>query len=208
MKRLLALCLIVLIARPQAAFAQVPVEWDAVQHLPPGTRLKLIFRNGTEVTGNVVQTTPDDVTMRENEPGPSGLRLPGSGTVSLRDNITFERVETTDVILVDLATSFESTNGEPNATAVRYIVRTLGVGKKLDFKTGRRHVRAKLVTIGDDFFDVADGPSTLRVPYGDVTAMKPAGLHWGVKTALIGGGIYGGLMLLMLLCYASGSCTA
>jgi hypothetical protein len=72
------------------ADAQQPTDvWNNVQGLPPGTRLRLLFTNGTEVTGTVVETKADSVVLTDNEPGKSGLRT--KDAVSLRGNMTFSR---------------------------------------------------------------------------------------------------------------------
>ena len=49
--------------------------WDTLLPLPPGTRLRLLFRDGSEVTGTLVETRADAVVMSDNEEAGPESRL-------------------------------------------------------------------------------------------------------------------------------------
>lgn len=168
--------------------SQQPADaWDSVQGLLPGTRLKLTFNDGSEVTGTVVETRADAVVMNDNQPGRAGLKTPRGS--SLRDKLTFTRSDVATVSVLKVPTRYRA-SGSPDAVAVRHVVTALGIGKKIDLKTTSSmwgSQRGTIRSIEQDGFRVVRGfraPADF-VAYSDVDQVEAAGLPWALKAAII-----------------------
>ena len=206
MIRVIALALVATLVLPNVVHAQGAVDWGQVDGLPAGTRLRLVLTNGTEATGTVVATTAETVVMRDNRPGATGeIRTQGAAG-PLRDNITFNRAEVATANVVTMPTRLTLVAGSNNA-GVRHVVRGLGVGKKIDLRTGSSWLRRTTITaVGDESFEVSNRQSPARVDYGAVRDIKPAGMHRAAKAGIIAGTAFGALLLIGGLAVASCAC--
>jgi hypothetical protein len=195
MKLMTCVALLSVFAWPAVTFAQSSVVWETIQDLPPGSRLKLVFRNDTEVTGTVVTTSDTAVVLRDNQPGASGLVLPGSQSVSLQANISFPRTEVTGAVVVTMARQY-STDAIPNTESVRYVARELqSANKKIEVRTPSRTVRGSLKSIDQEalVFEASDvEPIAIR----DVREIKEARMRRLFKGLIIAGVAYAGLAAL------------
>ena len=177
---------------PPADFQPQTGVWDNVRGLPPGTRLKLSVTNGTEVTGTVVDTTPDSVVLTDNEPGRSGLRT--KDAVSLRGNVTSMRSDVAEVMVVAMARRYVA-RGETDITAVRHVVTALGIGNRVDVNTANERVRARIQSIDRDSFMVVRGSSSEQIAYQDVREVKSATMRGYTKALIAVGAAFGAAML-------------
>jgi hypothetical protein len=219
MTKRLALTLAALLAFPPATFAQSAEAQtvvgtsllnvvNSVEGLPRGTRLKLAFQNGTDVTGTVVEINAQAVILSDNQPGPSGLRLPGSGVVALRNNLTFPRAEVLEANVISVPTRYVSTQGS-DAVAFRHVVRALGTNKKVDVRSADGRIRGTIESAGEDSFVVVRGSPSVpeTIPYADVREIKPTGLHWGAKTAIIAGSALAAAFAILAIGYLTCGCS-
>jgi hypothetical protein len=170
------------------SISQQPADvWDAVQGLPPGTRLKLAFHDGSEVTGTVVETRADAVVMDDNHSGRAGIKTPPGS--SLRDTLTFTRSDVTTVSVLMVPTTY-SASGTPDVVAVRHVITALGIGRKIDLQTTRstRFRRATIRSFDQNGFTVVQGfrSPAESIAYSDVRQVRSAGMHGFVKTVIIG----------------------
>lgn len=197
MRKIVATILVMLGVLPALALAQGD-PWNDVQGVPPGTRLRIVLRNGSEVTGTVVSTTPDSVVMADNVPGATGLTMPGN-QISLKDPLTFPRADVVSAVVTATAKRYVAT-GSTDANAVRRLITSLGTGKKIAVKTRQGvSLRGTIQAIGENDVRLGgENPGGVeRVVYGDVTELKAVGMGTGAKAAMIVGIVGGGLAVLL-----------
>jgi hypothetical protein len=193
MRNVVAVLLMGAILTPQPFAAQAVSNGDIVRDLPPGTRLTLHLRSGSEVTGTVVSTTADAVVMADKKAG-------RPVTFAIAD------METAKVDSVPKRYASD----EPNGNSVRHVITALGAGKKVHLQS-RSGVDAngRIMSIGPDSFVFRQGrraPEEVR--FGDVNQVAGRGMSLGLKAGIIGGAAFGGLMLATGICYWSGSCVS
>jgi ribosome maturation factor RimP len=176
--------------------------WDRVADLPAGSRLKLLFTNGTEVTGTVVEVNSDSVVLRDNEAGPSGLRT--KEAVSLREGITFARSDVAEAMVVAMARRYVAP-GQTDPVAVRHVVTALGAGQRVDVNTANQRRRARIESIDEDSFTIARGSESERIAYRDVREIKAATMRGHTKALIITGAVVGAMMLITLAKLAYGN---
>ena len=95
----------------------------------------------------------------------------------------------------------------PDANAVREVVTALGVGTNVRLETldGRR-AKGRVTAIDQQSFSLRRDGRIEEVPFGDVIGLREAGMHWGVKAAILAGSVFGAMLVAIGLCYASGNC--
>jgi len=206
MVRVVAIALAALLAAPGFGLAQAAGPWNNVRGLPAGSRLKLVLTNGSELTGTVVSTTDDRVIMRNIRAGAAGWKREARDAGSPPDQVPFARADVAMASVASVATRLHSDG--PDSEGARWVVRALGVGKKIQVTTATGAVKGKIAAVGDGAFEVSAKPSPVRIAYGDVRDITPTRMRVATKAAIISGAAIGGLVLAMGLCYASGSCVS
>lgn len=160
--------------------------WDSVRGLPPGTRVRLILHDGAEITGTVVETRLDTVVMKDNHPGRAGVRI--SRGSSFRGRSTFTRSDVAGVSVLEVPRWYRA-SGATDPVAVRYVVAELGIGRKIDLtrSNGSERMRVRIRSIEQNGFTYVHGfrSAVDSIAYGDVSQMKPAGMHWAVRVAIV-----------------------
>ncbi len=103
----------VLLAQPclmGQTIEQQPLQeeaWNRLTVAPPGSRVRLTLKDGSEIRGRLVEARADAVVLEDNETGPTGIRLsPGQ---SIRDRLTFFRADTASVDILSQQRSGLST---------------------------------------------------------------------------------------------------
>ena len=178
---LLAGCMIV---PPQSLRAQA-INWDTVRDLPPGTQVTIQLRSGSEVRGTVLSTTADMVSLE------GGQKLASADVASAN--------------VRRMANRYSSQT--PNANAVRHVITALGIGKNVRLETqGRRTTKGRVTAIGQQSFSFNRNGGAEEIAFSDVRQVRAAGMHWGVKTAIIAGAVFGAMMAIAGICYDSGAC--
>lgn len=173
-----------MIAPPQSLRAQT-INWDTVRDLPPGTQITIQLRTGSEVRGTVLSTTPDMVSLE------GGQKLASADVASAN--------------VRRMANRYSSQT--PNANAVRHVITALGPGKNVRLKTLRgRNTKGHVTAIGQQSFSFRRNGQIEEIPFGDVRELRGAGMHWGVKTAIIAGAVFGALLAIGGICYESEAC--
>ena len=173
-----------MIVPPQSLGAQT-INWDTVRDLPPGTQLTIQLRTGSEVRGAVLSTTADMVSLE----GGQKVASADVASASIRR----------------MANRYSSQT--PNANAVRHVITALGVGKNVRLETlDGRNAKGRITAVGQQSFSFRRDGKPEEVPFGEVRQVRAAGMHWGVKTAIIAGTVFGALMAIAGICYDSGAC--
>ena len=206
MRKFLALVLTFSIA-PLPAAAQED-GWAVLQDVGRGTRVTLTLATGGDVTGTVAEVRDDAVSLRDIDTRGQTIVLPAPSADGIR---VVARSSVVQVTVGRKGIRYETAPGQrPEAPAARRVATALGVGKKIDVRTTRpQKLRGTIASIHQDTFTVSHGgSSTTEIPFGEVTLLKPAGLHWGAKTAIGVGMTYGAMLLIGLICYTAGPCVS
>jgi len=173
------------LAVPPAVAAQhLSTEQEEGLRAPTRPRLTVRLRNGARVSGTALDVDPDAVTL-----GNANVERGRVKTISGRT--TFREGDLAGVELL-------GPNAIPSGlkvAVVRHAIRGLGVGRKIDLRSATRKLRGTIQSIERDGFSVRHGRSLDRFAYGDVRQLKPAGMHWAVKTAIIAGVVYGAIWI-------------
>ena len=171
-----------MIVPPQSLGAQA-INWDTVRDLPPGTQVTIQLRTGSEVRGTVLSTTPDMVSLE------GGQKLASADVASAN--------------VRRMANRYSSQT--PNANSVRHVITALGVGKNVRLETlGGPNAKGRITAVGQQSFSFRRDGESEEVAFGDVRQVRAAGMHWGVRTAIIAGAVFGAMMAIGAICYESG----
>ena len=196
---LIAALINALTAQSVSATSFTPGEdrWETIATLPPGAELRLTFRDGTSVTGTLVRADADSVLLKDNRPGPGGLRTqPGA---RLEDAMTFQRTDVETVRVTRTKPAYIA-SGQPDADSVRRAVMALGVGKKVEVRTtAAMRIRGRIRSIEADRFRVVRGGalgSTEIIEFASVASIKGTGLDRSTAL-LIGAGIAVTVIILL-----------
>jgi hypothetical protein len=204
MRKFLALVLTSLIA-PLPAGAQDDA-WTVLEDVGRGTRVKLSLASGGDVTGTVVEVRDDAVSLRDIDM--QGHLVTFSGPNGPEGEKVIARVGVVRVRVVGKGMRYEAAPGQrPEAPGARRVATALGVGRKVDVRTTRpQKLRGTITGIDHDTLTVSHGGSrTTAIPFGEVTQLERAGLHWGAKTAIGVGVTYGALWVIALISMANGT---
>lgn len=97
----------------------------------------------------------------------------------------------------------------PDANAVRDVVTALGVGKNVRLETlDGRGGKGRILAIGEQSFTWRRNGENEEIPFRDVSEIRGAGMHWGVKAGIIAGTVFGAMLAIIAICYAGGNCVS
>ena len=180
------------VAAAQAPVPQPGESWSLVRITPPGVRLRLFMKDSLEVTGTVVDTAAEAITLEKINVERGTLR-----SQSDRAGTVFERGSVSAV--QHLTNTYKAAGPATDTNMVRYVVNVLGTGSEINLKTGARGMRGTIDSIQEDGFTVKPGghPTSQRLAFGEVTEVSPARSR-GKKIAIIAG-IAGGTFLALML---------
>jgi hypothetical protein len=109
-----------------AAVSQPADTWEQLLTLPPGSRVRLTFNDGSDVRGRLVQAQTEAVVLEDNEPGASGIRVPQGQ--SIHDRLTFLRANVSTVQVLSIARA----RGTPRSIGKK-IALGVGIGAAIYF---------------------------------------------------------------------------